>query len=303
MNTSLGRMSHMSQGGQAVAVLAISAVALLALVALVVDGGNAFAQQRNTQNAADAAAESGAVVLMQKLAGVVPTKTGSNVDTAVQTTAGANGLITPVQACYTDLEGNPLASDGTPAVDCASAAQVGQGLSIPPCYGCPGTFAAGVEVHGSRNFQGYFGGIVGLSQGSASAKATARAGYVTGMSGPVIPLTFPVFASGCDGSNKLVTSTNKWPVGPSNVLAIPLCQNDPGNVGWLDWTPTAGGASELAGAILGSPPNPSITTPKWYYVTATGNVNSAQVQTSMDHWNGTDISLPIFSATCNGTPT
>lgn len=290
------------QRGQAMAVLAISAVALLALAALVIDGGNAFAQQRITQNGADAASESGAVVLMQKLAGVVPTKTGSDVDTAVQTTAAANGLITPVQACYTDLDGNPLASDGSMAADCSSAAQVGPGLPIPPCSACPGSFAAGVEVHGSRSFTGYFGGIVGLPDGLASAKATARAGYVNGLSGPVVPLTFPVFASGCDGSNKLVTSTNSWPVGPGNVLAIPLCQNDPGNVGWLDWTPTAGGASELAGAIGGSPPNPTITTPRWYYVTATGNVNSGQVQTAMDMWNGQQIRLPIFSATCNNTP-
>jgi Flp pilus assembly protein TadG len=302
MTSDPGSKARWRQGGQAMAVLAISAVALLALVALVVDGGNAFAQQRITQNAADAASESGAVVLMQRLAGVVPTKTGSDVDTAVQTTAAANGLITPVQACYTDLDGNPLASDGSLAADCASAAQVGQGLPIPPCASCPSSVAAGVQVNGSRAFKGYFGGIIGLSQGRASAKATARAGYVTGISGPVVPVTFPVFASGCDGTNKLVTSTNPWPVGPNNVLAIPLCQSDPGNVGWLDWTPTAGGASELAGAIVQNPPNPAITTPKWYYVTATGNVNSSQVQTSMDTWNGMDINLPIFSATCNGTP-
>ena len=294
--------SRNQERGQALAILAISGVALLAMVGLVVDGGNAFAQQRMTQNAADAASEAGAVVLMQKLAGVVPAKTGTDVDTAVETSASANGLITPVQACYTDLDGNPLRTDGTLAADCASAAQVGPGLAIPPCSSCPSSLAAGVEVHGSRSFKNYFGGIVGLNQATASARATARAGYVTGLSGPVVPVTFPVFATGCDGTGGAIPSTTSWPVGPSNVLAIPLCGNSPGNVGWLDWTPTAGGSSELAGAIGGSPPNPTITTPHWYYITSTGNVNSSQVQNAMDAWNTKDIRLPIFSQTCNGTP-
>lgn len=288
--------------GQAIAVLAISAVALLAMVALIVDGGNAFSQQRITQNAADASSEAGAVVLMQRLAGVVPTKTGTDVDTAVQAKAAANGLTTPVQACYTDLDGQPLASDGSVAASCDVAAQVGPGLPIPPCTGCAGTFAAGVEVHGSRPFNNFFGGIVGLNGAMASAQATAKAGYVTGYPGQVIPVTFPVSATGCDGTGAALTSTTPWPWGPENVLSVPLCGNSPGNVGWLDWTPPSGGASELAGAIVGNPPNPTITTPKWYYITATGNVNSGPVQTSMDSWNGGDIYLPIFNATCNSTP-
>lgn len=288
--------------GQALAVLAISGVALMAMVALIVDGGNAFSQQRIAQNAADASSEAGAVVLMQRLVGVVPAKTGTDVDTAVQASAAANGLTTPVQACYTDIGGKPLASDGSAAASCAAAAQVGPGLPIPSCSGCPGTFASGVEVHGSRPFGNFFGGIVGLSTGTASTQATAIAGYVNGSPGPVIPLTFPIFATGCDGTGKALTSTTSWPVGPNNVLSMPLCGNSPGNVGWLDWTPPAGGASELAGAIVGNPPNPPISTPRWYYVTSTGNVNSSQVQNAMDTWNGQDIFLPIFSATCNNTP-
>jgi hypothetical protein len=291
-----------SQAGQAIAILAISAAAMLAMVALIIDGGTAFAQQRATQNGADAVSEAGAVVLLQKLAGVVPTKTGTDVYNAVQASASANGLATPVQACYTDLTGTPLNTDGTSNPDCAAAAQVGSGLPIPSCAACPGKFAAGVQAHGSRAFGTFFAGIVGIHDFTASATATAISGYVTGLAGPLLPVTFPVFATGCDASGKAIPSTSAWPVGSANVLAIPLCKDSAGNVGWLDWTPTAGGASELADAIVPPPFSPPINTPHWYYITATGNVNSSQVQTAMDHWNGTTVLLPIFSDTCDATP-
>ncbi len=290
-------------GGQAIAILAIAAAALLAMVALIVDGGIAFAQQRTTQNAADAASEAGAVVLMQKLAGVVPLKTGTDVNNAVQSSAASNGVTTPVQACYTDLDGAPLNTDGTLAADCLSAAQVGAGLPIPPCTSCPGLTAAGVQVSGSRPFGTFFAGIVGLNGFSASATATAKSGYVTGYAGPLIPVTFPAFATGCDGSGNAIPSSVAWPVGDKdNPIAIPLCKDSQGNVGWLDWTPTAGGASELADAIIPPPGNPPIFTPHWYYITATGNINSGLVQTAMEYWIGTDILLPIFDETCDGTP-
>ena len=42
---------------------------MLAFVGLVIDGGNAWAQQRTTQNGTDAAAQGGATVLAQKLGG------------------------------------------------------------------------------------------------------------------------------------------------------------------------------------------------------------------------------------------
>ena len=35
-----------------------------------------------------------------------------------------------------------------------------------------------------------------------------------------------------------------WQV-TGQVITIPLCKNGPGNVGWIDWSPTAGGTSEL----------------------------------------------------------
>jgi hypothetical protein len=307
------RRSPFDPLGQMIVLFALAVVALLAMVSLVIDGGNAYSQQRITQNGADAAAKAGAIVLMQRLSGV-PGQDGTAVNAAVQSSATANGLTTLaggtiISGCYTNIQGEPLDSSGSVVADCASAAQIGVGLPIPPCSGCPGGTAAGVRVGGGKEFTTFFGGVVGFGQFRASADATAIAGYVNLFAGPVVPITFPVLATGCDGSNNAIQGTTQWPTDVT--ISIPLCSNSPGNVGWLDWTPTAAGyppcessgtgTNELACSI-DNPNNPPISTPRWYYVTNTGNVNAGPVQSAMDSWNGQSIWLPIFEATCNGTP-
>ncbi len=300
--------SRGSASGQSLVLVVIAMAALLAMTALVVDGGNAYAQQRATQNGSDAAAEAGAVVLMQKLVGVSPSPSGADVSNAVQGSAASNSIVIaqipdgiggqrPL-ACYTDLNGTVLDASGNAVSSCsdATAAYVSPATAIPPCAACPGKFAAGVQVSASRSFRTYFGGVVGMDNFTASAGATAISGYMTAYGGPVIPVTFPLLATGCDTNGDAVPGTFPWPVG--QVISVDLCKGGPGNVGWIDWTPTAGGASELANAIL-TPNNPAIVTPGWYYVTQTGSVSSSQVQSAMDTWNGHDILLPIFNATCD----
>ena len=53
--------------GQVIAIVALAMVALLAGTGFVVDGGIAMSEQRATQNAADAAARAGALVLANKM--------------------------------------------------------------------------------------------------------------------------------------------------------------------------------------------------------------------------------------------
>ena len=53
------RMIHSKRRGQAIVIIAGAMVALIALVALAIDGGNAYAQRRNAQNAVDGAAVAG----------------------------------------------------------------------------------------------------------------------------------------------------------------------------------------------------------------------------------------------------
>jgi len=80
--------------GQVIVIMALALVALLSVVGLVIDGGNAFARQRATQNATDASAEAGAGQLLRKLA-LVPTPAGgwnAEVIAAVQANATQNGI-------------------------------------------------------------------------------------------------------------------------------------------------------------------------------------------------------------------
>lgn len=280
---------HHQVRGQALVLIAIAFVAMLAMAALVIDGGNAYAQQRRTQNWTDAAANAGAVQLMRRLVGVSGTdpQWDARVVAAVNESLAGDGLDAIPTIQYTDISGGVLgdANNG----------------SIPPN-------AAGVHVQGSRSFSTFFSGVLGMTGFTASAEATAITGYSNGAGiGGVIPVTFPVLFTMCDG-NDLVVNGN-WPVGPANRIVVPMCSNGPGNVGWIDWTPTGGGANELADAIT-TPNNPPITTPKWYYITQTGSISSGQVQTAMESWIDKDILLPIFYAdetdplpgTCNTTP-
>ena len=68
------RTRRSREGGQVLVIVAGGLIALLLGAGLVVDVGFAFAEQRNTQNAADSASKAGAVVLARRAAeqAVVP---------------------------------------------------------------------------------------------------------------------------------------------------------------------------------------------------------------------------------------
>lgn len=275
------RVSGSPRRGQVLVLMVLAITALLAATALVIDGGNAFAQQRRTQNGIDAAAEAGATQLARKLAGV--TIGDADVAAAIDATAVANEITTVDSAEYTNRAGVPLGPVG--------------GETIPG-----GT--QGVKVVGSRDFATYIAGVVGMNSWRSSADATAITGYAedTGYGG-LLPITFPILLTQCEpggGSSKLYFPDDgasppgmEWPFGPANRIAIPLCSNGPGNVGWIDWTPTAGGAAEVAASIRGAD-SPPISTPRWYYITQTGAI--ASLDDDMDIWEGKDVTFPIFYA-------
>lgn len=277
--------------GQTIVIFALALTALIAMVGLVIDGGNAFAQQRKTQNGADAAAEAGATELARRAIGVPGTDAqwDARVWQSIQDSIGFNEVVLDAAPQYTDFDGLPLGPVNTG--------------SIP-------ANASGVSVSAHRNFQTYFAGVVGLSRFTSSADATARTGYVSTIAGAALmPVTFPVLLEQCipgSGSNGLVLPSygsppsHSWPTGPNNLVALPFCANGPGNVGWIDWSPPAGGASELAGQIL-NPSGPAIHVNHWYFVTQTGDI--ASVDSAMDTWEGRDIYIPIYYVEVgNGNP-
>ena len=241
---------------------------------------------------------------------MVPPKTDPDVWNAITAAALSNNM-TAGAAYYTDVAGNLLTNGGTIAPTTASAVVVGSApAGIPPCNDpskCVDGRASGVRVIGTKTVDTYVARVVGMNSITISTTATAVAGYLndicsSGAGCKALPVTFPVTTVGCDGTNKLDPSVGGVPWVVNQFYIIPLCQSDPGNVGWLDWTPTAGGTSELITSI-DVPDNPAIDLPSWQYITGTGNVNSQGVQDAINNqYAGQIILIPLFDSECDIQP-
>jgi hypothetical protein len=310
--------------GQAIVIMVVAIVLALAMVGTIVDGGNVLAQQRITQNGADATAESGAVLLAQRLAGATAPSGGWDVNIAARLsqTATANNIVLEA-AYYTDICGIPLKLDGSGAINAdrtenlAAALQVGNGTNALPggtatAPDCPNRLVgpvAGVLVIARKNVGAYVAGAIGIRSFRVNTRATAVAGYLQGYCDAteghycaIIPLAMPVNAISCDGQHNPVDTGSPWKF--NIVYKVPLCSTSSGNVGWLDWDPKSGGAGEVVCSVL-SPDNPAIDLPSWQYVTAAGNPNggggpcSMTIEDAVRTYEGMTILVPQFDLTCN----
>jgi hypothetical protein len=299
------------EGGQAIVVMALALLAIVAGLGLIIDGGNAWAQQRITQAGNDAAAEAGAVVLAQSQAGASAPAGGWDqaVDDAVTASAASNGINLDV-AYYTDICGTLLRPDGTKAAGPSDAAVVGAGTlpannnTNPDCPAGVVGPVAGVQALASRQFNLFVSGAIGFSNFTASTRATAVSGLLQGVCASesgciVLPVTAPVTVVTCDKTGSAESTSTLWP--KNTRVVVPLCKNNPGNVGWLDWTPKAGGTKELEDSIL-HPNNPAIDLPSWQYITATGNVNSKPIEDALNTYVGQVVLFPMFDLTCASDP-
>jgi hypothetical protein len=307
--------SRRRSAGQALVIMVLAMVAIVAGMGLIIDGGNAWAQQRITQAGNDAAVEAGAVEIAKyqvDLAnGLSPSEATIDalVDAAVNGAAGNNGIGVPA-AWYTDICGTLLRIDGTKATGTGDAAPVGGGAlptnnhTNPDCPAGVVGPVAGVQAGGTKTFDSFVSRIIGIGSLTANTTATAVAGILQGTCSAasgciVLPVTAPVTVVTCDGTGEATGTSTPW---PKNVrIIVPLCKNNPGNVGWLDWTPKGGGASELEASIL-TPNNPPIDLPSWQYVTATGNVNSKKIDDALNTYDGQIVMFPLFDLTCADDP-
>jgi hypothetical protein len=319
-----------AEAGQALVVMVGVMLLSIVLLAVIIDGGNVVTQQRLVQAGSDGTAEAGAVVLASRLAGAATPGGGwdSEVASKVSQSAAANNM-TVQHAYYTDICGIPLKSDGTAALNAdgtenlAAALQVGNNANALPggtatTPDCPSLAVgpvAGVLVIGQKNVGAYVARAIGVPSFNVTTRATAVAGYLQGACGAdqgswcaVLPITIPVNTVTCDGSNNIVLGSTAWPW--NTVLTVPLCKNNPGNVGWLDWTPPGGGSKEIVCSIV-NPDNPAITLPSWEWVPATGNTNGGGKCTDADtgiaytgvedavrKYNGQVVLIPQFDMTC-----
>lgn len=304
-----------SERGQVLVIVAAGLVVIVAMVGLVIDAGHAWGQQRDTQNASDAAAEAGAMLLAENLpfiaAGEPLPNTNADVAAAVIATADINE-VGVYEAWYTDFDGDRV----------GGAPLIGEG-ALPP-GDVPPAAADGVEATGTKTFDLFIGRILGIIDWTTRTKGTAIAGYWDEFGGNVLPVTVPLKFTLCTNENNVDEQAKDWPVSPDvdgnvNQVIVPLCSNGPGNVGWLDWDPRSGaddpdyvsqceqgdGTKELECAIL-TPDNPEIVTPEWYYVSSTGNLSAQYIEDAlMTYANDPDdevVIIPIFDATCSEDP-
>jgi hypothetical protein len=322
------------EAGQALVVMVGVMLLSIAILAMIIDGGNVVTQQRVAQTGADSTAEAGAIVLASRLAGAATPTLGWDGEVANKIAQSAAANNTNVQAAYyTDICGIPLRSNGNAALNAdgtenlAVAQLVGNGLpggnaTTPDCPSLTVGPVAGVLVVGQKSVPAYVARAIGIPTFSMTTRATAVAGYLQGYCGStqgdycaVFPVTIPVKGLGCDGNGDPVFGSDDWQW--NTVLTVPLCKAAPGNVGWLDWDPPAGGASEIVCSII-NPDNPAIVLPSWQYVAATGNTNGggpcvddntgitySGVEEAMRRWDGHIVLIPQFDMTCrtdNGQP-
>ncbi len=154
------RRSRKPQQGQAIALFTLALSALILASAVVVDGGFAFAERRQAQNAADFAAIAGTrIVGIAKTGQPAGAGTAANVRNAVTSTLSANDA-SLVSARYVDQAGQDLG-------DVTSATAIPQD-------------AFGVVVEARTDWSPFLLGIIGAADWSASAPATA---YTSGTSG------------------------------------------------------------------------------------------------------------------------
>ena len=324
----VGAAGRAGQAGQALVVMVGVMLLSIAILAVIVDGGNVLTQQRVAQTGADSTAEAGAVVFAARLAGAAVPAGGwdGEVATKIAQSAASNN-VTVQAAYYTDICGIPLKPDGTAAINLdgtenlGAAATVGSGLpggsaTTPDCPSLTVGPVAGVMVLGHKDVGTFVARAIGVASIPVTTRATAVAGYLQGQCGAdqgqwcaVLPVTIPVNTVTCDGSNDVVPGSTAWPW--NVVLTVPLCKDAPGNIGWLDWDPPSGGASELDCSIV-NPDNPAITLPSWQYVAATGNTNgggscvdvvtgvnyTGGVEGAIRKYDGQIVLIPQFDMIC-----
>jgi Flp pilus assembly protein TadG len=223
--------SRRRQEGQILVVFALGLIVLVAGVALVLEGGNAYQNQRSVQNAADAAANAGATVIAQHLAGVP--KTDAQVLSAITASASFNSVT--AAAYYTDWQGQPIdASGNVVAANLAVAVGAGPAGAIPPN-------AQGAHVGGDRTFPTALARVIGFNSFTASADAIAVTGKSNG--GRLLPVVFPVNITDCSGNGNLGAAKEQWdvsqpgdagehPVGTEYI--VPLCKTGGGSFMVLD---------------------------------------------------------------------
>jgi hypothetical protein len=276
------------EAGQSIIIIAFALVALLALTAFVVDAGNAYAQERQMQNAVDAGSQAGALAYAQNM------KNGQIVS-AITNYVQRNGVDpSKIKAYYVvqDAQGNNIiVRDNT--ID-----SYGLSNSAPKTLNVNGVPlpVVGVQVEGTKTFPTYFAGIVGWKQmqvgGGAASYAMCGASSASGL--------FPIALSAdtfTDENGDGIPDVHFEQTDPTYTYRIwENKQTAPGNFGYLSWN---GDPSETT--LVANMQDPSRSGP-WSagdnIPGATGTIASSNVQSALQQYvnSGTPVTIPVFDS-------
>lgn len=135
------RCFHHSAPGQSIVLAALAMVVLVAMVGLGLDGANAFAQRRNTANAADAASMAGTTKLLSLVQKDKKTTTGTPILTEVQSYLESHKLNNALgytwTATYVDKDLKDVST-----VTSGSIPSDARGVKVYTTYTFPTTFMA-----------------------------------------------------------------------------------------------------------------------------------------------------------------
>ena len=164
--------------GQALIVLAFALLALVAFAGLAIDGGRLYAQRRQTQNAADAAAMAGAGVLAEFISKCASADAANDnrVAAAIVDRARLNGIdhFSPdgeLEAWYVDADFQPVG-------------RVGWATGIP--YS-----ATGIKTSLTYSDTATFMRVVGRTHLVVTAEALAMIGPVVQANSGILPIAVP----------------------------------------------------------------------------------------------------------------
>ncbi|MGH3116312.1 MAG: pilus assembly protein TadG-related protein [Gaiellales bacterium] len=202
--------------GATMVIVALSIVALFGLAGLVIDGGRAYSDRREVQNAADSAALAGAT----KLSSIMhtPAADESQILTAVTASITANGTNDGFDCNLVDASGTTI-----------SACPTSDLVSLPA-----GT--AGVTVTARDEQATTFMRVLGKDSFDASAPATAQVQALRGGTAPFMICGLPAAQGGQD-PQLLLPSGSDWVINssavyPGNTTEYKIHdQNGPGSCG------------------------------------------------------------------------
>jgi Flp pilus assembly protein TadG len=258
-----------AQQGQILPLFAGALLVLILVVGLVIDGGNVFLQQRDSQNSADVGAMAGTKRLADYYVKGTAYTVADNVYSAISTRMAENNCAVASSCTWTARYVGPRT--GAAFVDLGP---VSAGDTAPPIVS--GQAALGVRVDVNRTPQTYLLGIIGQSAWNVNTSATALAQEPTGApAGQLLPI----------GLTELPTQEGA-------VYALTSGSNGPGNFGWVSWD-GSNNAGSLATSIC-TPNNPAFSLP-YQFPGDPGKTNASDVRGCLQQWvdNQQTVLIPI----------